>query len=115
MYYIICIIRLLNVNVSAVFFSIFRSRRPEAKPSTSLVLQLMDFEDSLRKTKSKSPEKLSILKSPLSADWKSKMKNGLPLLIYVLIFALFLKVMYEMVSQSSIFVDESMEEELVCF
>ena len=99
----------------AVFFSIFRSRRPEAKPSTSLVLQLMDFEDSLRKTKSKSPEKLSILKSPLSADWKSKMKNGLPLLIYVLIFVLFLKVMYEMVSQSSIFVDESMEEELVCF
>ena len=54
-------------------------------------------------------------RSPLTADWKAKIKIALPLLIYSLIVLLLFKVIYEILSESSIFVDEDLDDELVCF
>ena len=108
---VFCLLNGFHVQKNDFFF---RSRRPEAKPSTSLVLQLMDFEDNLAKN-CKEPQKTSLLKSPLTADWKAKIKIALPLLIYSLIVLLLFKVIYEILSESSIFVDENLDDELVCF
>ncbi len=95
--------------------NVFRSRRPEARPSTSLVLHLMDFEEKLR-TRQKSPSLEVRSRSFLtSLDWKSQVKLAVPLSIYLMVFAFILKVLYEVFIDGSIFTDPESDEELVCF
>ena len=98
-------------------FIFSRSRRPDAIPSTSLVLQLMDFEEQLakkcKKTKKSSAVEV-IFESPLTANWKAKIKVAYPMLILLLILSLLLKVIYEILFEGSIF-KEDIDDELVCF
>ena len=101
--------------LNIVVFS--RSRRPDAIPSTSLVLQLMDFEEQLAKKckKSKKSSVDVIFESPLTANWKAKIKVAYPMLILLLILSLLCKVVYEILFESSIFKEDNMDEELVCY
>lgn len=90
-------------NSSSNFFPLFfRSRRQEAKPSTSLILQLMDFECKLRAKKQDKKVK--------NFDWKNLTKLAVPLSIYFMIFALICKVIYD-----SIFKKDQEEDEIVCY
>lgn len=95
-----------------------RSRRPEAKPSTSLVLQLMDFADKIRFNKKKPKSTLSSPSSKMSKfcqmDWKSQVKVAIPLSIYFMLMSLVLKMMYEAFFESISSENES-NEELVCY
>ena len=86
-----------------VQFITFRSRRPEARPSTSLVLQLMDFEEKLRLVSNKTKQSslgsklLPNLKSFFHLDWRGKIKLAIPLSIYLMIAMLVVKIIYEVV------------------
>ena len=94
----------LNTSEDVAFvhvqFITFRSRRPEARPSTSLVLQLMDFEEKLRLVSDKTKQSFSgTLKKRGIAffhlDWKGKIKLAIPLSIYLMIAMLVVKIIYE--------------------
>ena len=101
----------------------FRNRRPEARPSTSLVLQLMDFEDALKgkgggsiraSQSSQSSSMRSSTKKFLELDWRAKAKLALPLTIYLLIVAVVIKLLYSFLLR---ILEDNDEEngELVCF
>ena len=96
-------------------FSFFRSRRPEAKPSTSLVLQLMDFQDALKNSSHQKSTKINT-KTFLELDWRAKAKLAVPLTIYFLILAVVFRMLYSVIFENGIFDNESDEEgELVCY
>ena len=102
-----------------IFF--FRNRRPEARPSTSLVLQLMDFEDALKgkggsitASQSSQSSMRSSTKKFFELDWRAKAKLALPLTIYLLVVAVVIKLLYSLLLR--ILEDEDDDNgELVCF
>ena len=104
-----------------IYYYFSRSRRPDAIPCTSLVLQLMDFEEQLAKKcnkkskKSNSAVEVIFERLPLTANWKAKIKVAYPMLILLLILSLLCKVVYEILFESSIFKEDNMDEELVCY
>ena len=113
-----------------VQFITFRCRRPEARPSTSLVLQLMDFDEKLRLVSDKTKQSFSgTLKKRVIAffhlDWKGKIKLAIPLSIYLMIAMLVVKIIYEVLfdqDSRSIFtgklrqkMEKTSDDDLVCF
>lgn len=94
--------------------SLIRSRRPEAKPSPLVILNLMDFEKKVRKEEKldasgpavKNKKTYAVIK-PLSdiwyTDWSSKMRaasrNWLPLSIYMLVLAIVFKLTYDSIAE----------------
>ena len=125
----------LNTSEDVAFvhvqFITFRSRRPEARPSTSLVLQLMDFEEKLRLVSNKTKQSslgsklLPNLKSFFHLDWRGKIKLAIPLSIYLMIAMLVVKIIYEVLfdqDSRSIFtgklrqkMEKTSDDDLVCF
>ena len=102
---------------------LFRNRRPEARPSTSLVLQLMDFEDALKgkgggsiraSQSSQSSSMRSSTKKFLELDWRAKAKLALPLTIYLLVVAVVIKLLYSLLLRI-LEDDDDDNGELVCF
>ena len=122
------VLKFRNCTFDLFYVLFFRSRRPEARPSTSLVLQLMDFEEKLQFKVDKTKQKRlsgarGILTSFYHLDWKGKIKLAIPLSIYLMITALVVKIIYEVVfgqDSRSIFPKqmrqhETSDDDLVCF